>query len=80
MQEHATLTDMDDSIRQRLEQAGRTYLEAPDELKAAILEAGRAGEKPAAIHRLIGYAYTYDYVAQLIREDRKAREAAADQS
>jgi hypothetical protein len=57
-------------MKQRLEQAGRTYREAPAELRAVILASGRAGDKPAEIHKTIGYVYTYDYVARLVREDR----------
>ena len=71
VQEHATLTRMDDETRQGLEQAARAYERAPAELKAKILAAGRKGDKPAAIVKAIGHVYTYDYVARLVREDRE---------
>lgn len=64
---------MDDETRQALKAAADEYQQAPARLKAAILEAARNGEKPAAIARAIGYVYTYDYVARLIREDRAHR-------
>lgn len=73
--EHATLAGVDEETRQRLEAAADAYRRAPDDLKAEIIDAGRRGEKPAAIARAIDYAYTYDYVAKLIREDKAARGA-----
>jgi hypothetical protein len=72
MLERETLTDMDEARRQRLADAADAVLNGPDRLKAEILDAGRAGEKPATIHRVIYPAYTYDYVARLVREDREA--------
>lgn len=72
--EHATLTGMDDETRRRLEQAGNAYRDAPANLRAEIIDSGRKGDKPAEIHKAIGYAMTYDYVARLVREDRQARE------
>ena len=44
--------------------------------KAAIIKAARKGEKPAAVARAIAYAYTYDFTAKLIREDRDANPEA----
>ena len=70
--EHETLTRVDDETRQSLVAAADNYEHAPARLQAAILEAARGGEKPAAIARAIGYVYTYDYVAKLVRLDRKA--------
>jgi len=70
MLERETLADMDEARRQRLADAADAVLNGPDRLKAEILDAGRAGEKPAAIHRAIHPAYTYDYIARLVREDR----------
>jgi hypothetical protein len=70
--EHETLTGVDDETRQALRAAADTYAAAPARLQAAILAAARGGEKPAAIARTIGYVYTYDYVAKLVRQDRKA--------
>lgn len=72
MLERETLTDMDDETRRGLAEAADNLLNGPDRLKARIIEAGRRGEKPAAIHRVIHPAYTYDYVARLVREDRAA--------
>ena len=46
---------------------------APARLQSAILKAAlREGAKPSLIARAIGYVYTYDYVARLVRKDRKA--------
>jgi len=64
---------MDEATRQALAEAADNYVKAPDRLKAQILAAGRKGDKPADIVKAIGYAYTYDYVARLVREDRAAR-------
>lgn len=73
--EHETLTQVDPGTLEKLTTAADNYEHGPARLKAAILEAARRGEKPADIARAIGYVYTYDYVARLIREDRK-RDAA----
>lgn len=73
MIDRETLTDvaeMDAETRDTLAAAARAYLAAPANLRAAIIEAGRNGEKPADIARAIDYAFTYDYVARLIRQDR----------
>lgn len=72
MLEHETLTGVDDKTRQSLTDAADNYEHAPARLQAAILAAARKGEKPAAIARAIGYVYTYDYVARLVRKDRAA--------
>lgn len=71
--ERETLTGMDAETRDELGAVADAYLSAPGNLKAAIVKAGRKGDKPADIHRAIKYAYTYDYVAELVREDRKRR-------
>jgi hypothetical protein len=71
--EHATLAGVDEETRKALEAVAEVYRQAPDLLKAAILAAADKGEKPAAIARAIGYVYTYDYVAKLIRDERKKR-------
>ena len=70
--ERETLTDVDEETRQLLEVAADNYENGPARLQAAILETARKGEKPAAITRAIGYVYTYDYVARLVRLDKKA--------
>jgi hypothetical protein len=70
--DHATLTDVDSDTRADLEQAADNYVNGPDRLKRAIIRAARSGEKPAAIARAIGYAYTYDFTAKLVREDKAA--------
>ena len=72
LEQRATLTGVDEETRQSLTAAASDYKEAPARLKTAILEAARGGEKPADIARAIGYVYTYDYVARLVRKDRKA--------
>jgi hypothetical protein len=66
----ATLAGVDEQTRQELAAAADAYIQAPENLKAAIIAAAAKGEKPADIARAIGYAYTYDYVAKLIREWR----------
>lgn len=70
--EHETLTGVDEKTLQSLKAAADNYEHGPARLQAAILDAARGGEKPAAITRAIGYVYTYDYVAKLVRLDRKA--------
>jgi hypothetical protein len=70
--ESGTLTQVDPATRTELEQAADNYVNGPDRLKAAIVKAARRGEKPAAIARAIGYAYTYDFTAKLVRADRAA--------
>jgi hypothetical protein len=67
-----TLTGMDPEREARLAAKGNAYKRAPAELRAEILDAARAGDKPADIHRAIGYVQTYDYVARIIREDKAA--------
>ena len=73
MQEHETLTGMDEATCQRLAHAGRAYKEAPGNLRQEIIDAGRRGDKPADIVKAIGHVYTYDYVARLVRENRSAQ-------
>ena len=73
MLDRETLTgmaEMDDGTRAKLAAAAQAYQDAPANLREAIIEAGRNGEKPADIARAIDYAFTYDYVARLIRQDR----------
>jgi hypothetical protein len=70
--ERETLTDVDEETRQALAVAADHYENGPARLQAAIIAAARKGEKPAAIHRAIGYVYTYDYVAKLVRLDKRA--------
>ena len=70
--ERETLTGVDPETRQALEDAADSYAMAPARLQAAILAAARQGDKPALIARAISYVYTYDYVARLIRSDRRA--------
>lgn len=70
LDQRATLTDVEDETRQALKAAADDYEQAPARLKSAILEAARNGDKPADIARAIGYVYTYDYVARLVRQDR----------
>lgn len=77
MTDHATLTDMDDDTARELASAAEAYdrataaLErASADLRAAILEAARDGQRPADIVRAIRHAYTYEYVARIIRADR----------
>lgn len=70
--ERETLAAVDEETRRALEVAADNYENGPARLQAAILAAARKGERPAAITRAIGYAYTYDFVAKLIRGDRRA--------
>lgn len=78
--EHATLDGMDDSTARELAGAAEAYDAAvaalekrSAELRAAILDAARNGERPADIVRAIRHAYTYEYVARLVRADRASR-------
>lgn len=71
--ERETLTGVEDETRQQLEAAADAFVQSPANLRAAIVAAGRRGERPAAIARAIRYVYTYDYVARLVREDKKNR-------
>lgn len=68
---------MSEQMSAKLAEAARVYREAPDNLKATILEAADEGMRPAAITRAIEHAYTADYVARLVREHKKggARDA-----
>lgn len=72
MLEHGTLTEVDPETREKLEAAADNYEHGPARLRAVILDAARKGNKPAVVARTIRYAYTYDYVARIIREDRDA--------
>lgn len=69
---------MDDDTRRGLAEAAAEMTAAPERLKTLILEAARRGERPAAIHRVIFPAYTYDYIAKLIRDDRAAQAGELD--
>ncbi len=69
--EDATLTGMDEETQRELAAAADAYEEAPARLRRAILAAAEKGERPADIVRAIRHTYTYDYVARLVREDRK---------
>jgi hypothetical protein len=73
--DRATLADVDPDTRAELEQAADNYMNGPDRLKAAMVRAARKGNKPADIARAIGYAYTYDFTAKLVRADRAANPA-----
>lgn len=75
--EHATLADMDESTARELAEAADAYGKAVDalekrsaDLRAAIVDAARNGERPADIVRAIRHVYTYEYVGRLIRKDR----------
>jgi hypothetical protein len=70
VQEHETLTRVDDETQQELKAAGAAFEQAPAQLKAAIIAAARKGQTPAKIVRAIGHVYTYDYVARIVRQDR----------
>ena len=70
MMDRETLAGMDDATRDKLAAAAKAYLEAPANLRTAIIESGRNGDRPADIVKAIDYAFTYDYVARLIRQDR----------
>ena len=59
----------------KLATAARKYREAPENLKATILEAADSGMKPAQITRAIEHAYTADYVARIVREHKRAKES-----
>lgn len=63
---------MDADRKARLAAKADAYERAPGELRTEILDAARAGDKPADIHKAINYVQTYDYVARVIRKDRKA--------
>jgi hypothetical protein len=71
----ATLAGVDEQTRQELAAAADAYIQAPENLKAVIIAAAAKGAKPADIARAIGYAYTYDYVAKIVREWRAERPA-----
>lgn len=74
--DHETLTGVDDSTRQKLADAADAYEQAPASLRAAIIEAARSGDRPRDIVRAIRYVFTYDYVARLVRLDRKENPGA----
>jgi hypothetical protein len=68
--EPATLTQVDEATRRELDSLAEADEQAPVRLRAAILAAARKGDKPSEITRAIRHAYTYEYVARLIRADR----------
>jgi hypothetical protein len=68
---------MDEKTRRGLVEAAATKTAAAGHLKDLIVEAARGGAKAADIHRAIFPAYTYDYVAQLIRKDKAAAKTPA---
>ncbi len=71
MLEHGTLTGMlDEATRRELSDLADAYEQASPRLHAAIINAARAGGKPAEITRAIRHAMTYDYVARIVRKDR----------
>lgn len=78
--EHATLTAVDDEVRQALKDAADAVENGPARLRAAIIAAAEKGEKPADITRAIGHVYTYDYVARLVRDWRKAHRGTSPES
>lgn len=67
-------------MKTELEEAATAYEEAPKRLKAAILSAAAAGERPSDITRAIRHVYTADYVARLVREAKKAAPAPTQSS
>jgi len=70
-----TLGSVDAEMKTELERAAKAYEEAPKRLKEAILKAAlEKGIQPAKITRAINHVYTADYVARLVREERKRRE------
>lgn len=71
---------VDSAMKTELEEAATAYEQAPKRLKAAILSAAAAGERPADITRTIRHVYTADYVARLVREAKKAESPNADPS
>jgi hypothetical protein len=73
--EHETLTQMDDETRVRLGQAAAAYKAAPRTLRDEIFASADKGDRAADIVKAIDYAYTYDYVARLVRERRSPRKA-----
>jgi hypothetical protein len=56
----------------KLAEAADTFLRAPVELQAAILEAAADGDNAPTIFHAIKEAYSLDYVRQLIGDARKA--------
>ena len=79
MLEHETLAAMDEETRAKLATAAKAYRDAPADLRAAIIESGRNGDRPADIVKAIDYAFTYDYVARLVRQDRGPSKPATTQ-
>lgn len=68
-------------MQTELEQAAKAYEDAPKNLRAAILKAAlEKGEKPAKITRAINHVYTADYVARLVRDERKRRAEAGSEA
>ena len=70
--ERETLTGVDQETRQELEVAADNYAMARPGSRRRSWRRPARGEKPAAIARAIDYVYTYDYVARLVRLDRRA--------
>lgn len=55
-------------MRTQLEEAAAAFLDAPKNLKAAIIEAAKQGNTSAEIANAINLTYGPDYVSQIIRE------------
>jgi hypothetical protein len=66
---------LSDEDRSALAELADHVEHGPARLKARILAAAANGGRPSEITKAIGHVYTYDYVATLTREVRKARGA-----
>lgn len=51
-----------------LAEAATAYNEAPKRLRDAILKAAQGGETATEIAKAIGFTYSQDYVAKIVRE------------
>lgn len=60
-------------MKARLKAAAHAFEQAPKELRAAIVEAGRDGDTNVEIAQAINFAYSPDYVGRLIAKEAGPR-------
>lgn len=66
---------LDEQTRRGLAEAADVVMHGPERLRSLIIEASRNGARPTDIHRVVFPAYTYEYIARLIRADKAAQAA-----
>lgn len=70
---------MDEQTRRGLIMAADAHQRAAG-LRELVITAGRQGATPTEICKLIFPAYSYDYIAKLIRDDRAEQRTGASEA